>query len=147
MTTARPAAQFLGLAGLVAAGSAVGTLVRASLELAFPAGPGQFPWTTFLINIVGSCVLAALIETLAFAGPDTGGRRMLRLALGTGVIGGFTTYSTFVLEIDNLVGDGRGVLAVAYALLSVVLGLVAAMIGAGVAASVARARAGGEEAP
>nr|WP_281363960.1 CrcB family protein [Microbacterium immunditiarum] len=121
---------------LVAAGATVGTLLRASIELAFPHPPGEWPWATFVINVVGSFALGALIEALALSGPDTGRRRMLRLGVGTGMIGGFTTYSTFVVEIDQLASAGQVALAVAYALVSVVLGVVAAAIGAGAAASV-----------
>ncbi|WP_043660594.1 CrcB family protein, partial [Cellulosimicrobium cellulans] len=54
----------LALAGLVAAGGAVGTTARALLEQAFAPVPGAWPWTTFWINLVGSFVLGALLETL-----------------------------------------------------------------------------------
>ena len=135
------AVRFVGLALLVAAGATVGTLLRASIELAFPHSPGEWPWATFAINVVGSLALGALIEALALRGPDTGRRRMLRLGAGTGVIGGFTTYSTFVVEIDRLATAGAVSVALVYALASVVLGVVAAAVGAGVAASVFGRRA------
>ena len=127
--------RFVGLALLVAAGATVGTLLRASIELAFPHTPGEWPWATFAINVVGSFALGALIEALALRGPDTGRRRTLRLGVGTGVVGGFTTYSTFVVEIDQLAGAGQAAVAVAYGLVSIVLGVVAAAIGAGAVAS------------
>lgn len=133
--------RFVGLALLVAAGATAGTLLRASIELAFPHSPGEWPWATFAINVVGSLALGALIEALALRGPDTGRRRMLRLGAGTGVIGGFTTYSTFVVEIDRLATAGAVWVALVYALASVVLGVVAAAVGAGVAASVFGSRA------
>jgi len=135
------AVRFVGLALLVAAGATAGTLLRASIELAFPHSPGEWPWATFAINVVGSLALGALIEALALRGPDTGRRRMLRLGAGTGVIGGFTTYSTFVVEIDRLATAGAVWVALVYALASVVLGVVAAAVGAGVAASVFGSRA------
>jgi len=135
------AVRFVGLALLVAAGATAGTLLRASIELAFPHSPGEWPWATFAINVVGSLALGALIEALALRGPDTGRRRMLRLGAGTGVIGGFTTYSTFVVEIDRLATAGAVSVALVYALASVVLGVVAAAVGAGVAASVFGRRA------
>ena len=135
------AVRFVGLALLVAAGATVGTLLRASIGLAFPHVPGEWPWATFAINVVGSLALGALIEALALRGPDTGRRRMLRLGAGTGVIGGFTTYSTFVVEIDRLATAGAVWVALVYALASVVLGVVAAAVGAGVAASVFGSRA------
>jgi len=130
------AVRFVGLALLVAVGATVGTPLRASIELVFPHAPGEWPWATFAINVVGSLALGALIEALALRGPDTGRRRMLRLGVGTGVVGGFTTYSTFVVEIDRLATAGAVSMALVYTLASVVLGVVAAAIGAGVAASV-----------
>ncbi|MFT3874888.1 MAG: CrcB family protein [Propioniciclava sp.] len=134
------------LAALVAAGAALGTLLRAGLGQAFPHGPGEWPWATFAINLVGSFVLAALLETLAHSGPDAGRRRGVRLGAGTGVIGGFTTYSTYVVEIDRLVQSGHGMLGAAYALLSVAAGLAAAGAGLGLAASAARRRRARSEA-
>lgn len=132
---ARSGGRIVGLALLVAAGATAGTLLRASIELAFPHAPGEWPWATFVINVVGSFALGALIEALALSGPDTGRRRMLRLGVGTGMIGGFTTYSTFVVEIDQLAAAGAVSMSIVYALVSVVLGVVAAAIGAGVVAS------------
>lgn len=119
----------LGFAALVACGSTVGTLMRAVLELAFPHGAGEWPWATFWINLAGSLILGALLEALALAGPDSGWRRVVRLGAGTGILGGFTTYSTYVLEIDVLARSGHAALGAAYALVSVVLGVAAAGLG------------------
>ena len=139
-TASTPRPPLWRLAGLVACGAVLGTLARAALGIAFPHGPGEWPWATFAINIVGSFVLAVLLESLAHAGPDTGRRRAVRLGVGTGVIGGFTTYSTYVVEIDRLAQSGHAWLGIAYALLSVVVGLAAAGVGLGVAAAAARRR-------
>lgn len=138
MSTRAP--SVLGLAALVAAGATLGTLLRASLGHAFPHMPGEWPWATFTINLAGSFVLAALLESLAHAGPDTGWRRAVRLGVGTGVIGGFTTYSTYVVEIDRLAQSGHALAGAAYALVSVLAGLVAAALGLGLAAVAARRR-------
>lgn len=133
----------LRLAGLVAVGGAVGTSARAGLETAFAPGAGSWPWTTFAINLVGSFLLGALLERLARSGPDDGWRRRVRVLVGTGVLGGFTTYSTFALEVDRLVDAGHAGLGVAYALGSVVLGVVAAGGGIRLAAALGRRRAAG----
>lgn len=116
---------------LVAVGGAAGTLARAALEGAFPSAHGAFPWTTFLINIVGSFLLGALQESLVFWGTDEGVRKVIRIGVGTGVIGGFTTYSTFVLESERLfVGPGASpATGVAYVVISVVVGLASAAVG------------------
>jgi fluoride exporter len=134
------------LAGLVALGGMVGTTARAELEAAFPAPAGGWPWTTFAVNLVGSLILGVLLESLLRGGSDTGWRRACRLGCGTGIIGGFTTYSTFILEVEQLLRGGHPAVAVAYALLSVVVGVVAAGVGIALAAAWGRRRRAGREA-
>lgn len=124
--------RVLGFAGLVAVGSTIGTLIRATAEQAFPATPGDWPWTTFWINMIGSFVLGVLLETLTRTGDDIGWRRIVRIGAGTGVIGGFTTYSTYVVEVDQIVRAGHFPIAAIYAVVSLLLGVAAA--GAGLAA-------------
>lgn len=115
---------------VVVAGGAAGTLVRALLERASTA---DFPWTTLAINVAGSFLLGSLLTFLARGGPDTGSRHVLRLGLGTGVLGGFTTYSTFAVEADRLTAAGDVTAAVLYPLVSIGLGFLAAGAGAAVA--------------
>ena len=146
MGEVRRRTPLLALAGLVALGGAVGTTARALLEQAFAPAPGSWPWTTFWINLAGSFVLGALLETLLRSGPDAGWRRGVRLGCGTGVLGGFTTYSTFAVEVERLASGGHIALGAAYALGSVVLGVAAAVGGIALAAAVRRrlvARGGG----
>lgn len=114
---------------LILLGGTLGTGVRAWLEGAYPAAAGAWPWTTFWINVSGSFLLGLLLEGLAVAGSDAGWRRGVRLGVGTGVMGGFTTYSTFSVETMSLLGDGHWVVGFGYALGSVVLGIVAAAAG------------------
>lgn len=133
------------MAGLVALGGAVGTTARAQLEAAFPTPEGGWPWATFAINMVGSLILGMLLESLLRSGSDTGWRRAVRLGCGTGILGGFTTYSTFVLEVEELLRGGHTVVMVAYALVSVVVGVIAAGIGIGMAASMGRRRRATQE--
>ena len=112
---------------LVAAGGCAGTVVRAALERAWPASPGHLPVTTLALNVVGALALGLLLGALGE------GRPRLRLALGTGVLGGLTTHSTFILESHRLLtsgGDGgHPVLGAAYLMGSMVAGLVAAGLG------------------
>jgi len=122
-----PAPPTPGAVALVAAGGSVGVLVRAALAQTLPAAPGGWPWTTWAVNVVGSLLLGALLGVLG-RGPDAGRRRAVRLGVGTGVLGGFTTYSTFAVEVDTLVTGGYAV-GVAYALVSVVVGVAAAAAG------------------
>ena len=108
---------FVGLAG------AAGVLLRYGIALAI--GRQAFPWPTLAINVVGSLALGVL------AGATFGRDQTPPLVpvLGTGLLGGFTTFSTFSVEAAQLLRDGRTGAAAAYVLVSVVGGLVAAALG------------------
>ena len=112
---------------LVAAGGCAGTLVRAALERAWPTAPGHLPTTTLAINLVGALALGLLLGVLGEERPR------LRLALGTGVLGGLTTHSTFILESHRLLASGgaagHAALGVAYLVGSMAVGLAAAGLG------------------
>ena len=114
---------------VIFAGGALGTSVRAGLGGAFPATPGTWPWATFLINLSGALLLGALLEGLSIGGPDQGWRRGLRLGLGTGLLGGYTTYSTFAVETLQLLQAGQWLAGLGYATLSVIVGTLAAFAG------------------
>ena len=116
----------------VIVGGALGTLARHALALALPAGP--WPTGTFVANLLGALLLGALLEGLARAGDDTGRRRLLRLGVGTGFLGAFTTYSALAVEADLLVRDGRPLLAAAYAGTTVLAGLALTALGVALAA-------------
>jgi CrcB protein len=124
--------------GLVAAGGAVGTALREALSLVIPPA-GGIDLVVLGINIVGAFALGVLLERLARRGADEGRRRTARLLLGTGVLGGFTTYSTLATDASTLIAGNQAWLAIAYALGSIVLGGLAAW--AGITSSVAAHRA------
>jgi CrcB protein len=114
--------------GLVFIGGAAGTLSRYGLTLLIPDWSGV-PVATCGINAAGAFLLGLLLEVLALGGPDRGRRRLLRLLLGTGFLGGFTTYSALAVDTDVLISDGRVLAASAYALGTLALGLVGAATG------------------
>jgi CrcB protein len=110
----------------VALGGALGALARYAAGMAFAAGAARFPWPTFAINVVGCLALGLVAGTWARhpALPPTAAT-----FLATGVLGGFTTFSAFGLETLALLRRGDATLALAYAVASVVAGVLAAWIG------------------
>ncbi|MET4135689.1 CrcB family protein [Pseudarthrobacter sp. PvP090] len=110
----------------VAAGGLIGTELRYGAGLVFPETAGTIPWTTLVINVVGSFVLAAL-TTVWIARPRTA--FWLRAGLGPGLLGSFTTFSAVVFVIDQQFRAGFHAGWLAYLGLSLVLGLGAAAAG------------------
>lgn len=110
---------------VIAIGGAVGSVARYALSRAWPTPTGTLPWTTATINILGSLLLGMLVVAVTEIWRP---HRLLRPALGTGVLGGFTTFSTFAVEQRGLLGPHPGI-AVGYLVLSVVGGLAAALAG------------------
>lgn len=127
-----------GWLGVILAGGTAGTAARAGLEATFAPPVGGMPWATFGINLSGAFLLGALLEVLAATGRDVGWRRMLRLGVGTGVLGGYTTYSTFAVETMTLLQGGAWLIGMGYALGSVILGFLAAYGGITLSARIVR---------
>ena len=90
------------------------------------SSPAQGPLATFLINVMGSLLMGLLIGALA---RTTGVSDRWRLALGVGVLGGFTTFSSFSLEAVMMIERRTYALAAAYIIGSVAFGLVGLMLG------------------
>ncbi len=87
-------------------------------------GPG-YPWGTLTVNLIGGLLMGALVGVLARA---TMPQEDVRLLLAVGVLGGFTTFSAFSLDVVTLLQRGDWALALGYALVSVV-GSVVALFG------------------
>ncbi|MFW0789782.1 fluoride efflux transporter CrcB [Gordonia sp. CPCC 205333] len=113
----------------VFAGGIVGTAARYGLEHAFPAEAGRWPWATFGINLCGAALLGLISAFLAAQANESVQRRQLRLFAGTGCCGAFTTYSTFALEQTNLWRENEPGIAIGYAVVSVVGGVLMAFAG------------------
>jgi CrcB protein len=133
--------------GLVFLGGTVGTAAREGLGLLLPpvdlASGTQLPLTTLGINLVGALLLGLLLEALVRRGLDSGGRRTVRLLLGTGLLGGFTTYSALATDSVLLIHGGNVGLALAYALGTVLLGGMATWAGIVLGAALHRREVGG----
>lgn len=95
-----------GFIVLVFAGGAVGTSPRYGLTTLLPV-PGGWPLPTLLINLAGAFLLGLLLESLVRHGADAGKLRIIRLLVGTGFMGAFTTYRSLALDANMLLGHGR----------------------------------------
>jgi CrcB protein len=110
----------------VAGGGVLGALARCAVGVAWPHAPGGFPWATWSINVSGCFLIGVLYSLLGRFRP---GDRLIRLFLGTGVLGGYTTFST--AEVDVL-RAGPGI-APAYLSATVVGALLAVWAGSSLA--------------
>jgi CrcB protein len=119
----------------VFAGGVVGTLARDVLTIVMPAPAATcWPWSTFTANIAGAFLIGYFTTRLLERLPVSSYRRPF---LGTGVCGGFTTFSTMQVEILAMVQHHKYVLAVSYTVVSITLGFLAVYIAT---AAVRRAR-------
>lgn len=105
----------------VSAGGAIGATARYAIGLAWPTAPGHFPTSTLVINVLGCALMGALMVVIAHQRPH----RLVRLFAGTGILGGFTTFSTYEVQTRDLLRDGHGLLAASYLLVTLVAALVA----------------------
>ncbi|MFC4533415.1 fluoride efflux transporter FluC [Sphaerisporangium dianthi] len=97
--------------GVISAGGVAGTLARYGIGAAFPHPPGGFPWATFAINVTGCLLIGVLMTTISEAGQV---HRLLRPFLGVGVLGGYTTFSGYIVDIGGAAAAGAPGVALAY---------------------------------
>ncbi len=107
---------------LVFLGGGAGACLRHACNLlgARVAGSSGWPWSTFLVNLSGALLMGVVVEAFALR---QGASPQLRLLLATGVLGGYTTFSTYALDIGVLLQRGQHGLAALYAGGSVALGV------------------------
>jgi CrcB protein len=106
-------------------GGAVGALLRAGLEEAFPASGHEWPWATFVVNVLGAALLAYFATRLQERLPPS---TYPRPFLGTGLCGALTTFSTLQIEVIKLVRNHHALLAVGYLAASVIVGLLVVQV-------------------
>lgn len=114
----------------IVVGGAGGALARAGIAKGLPAEAGQWPWATFTVNLAGALLLGWLLTRLTERIALT---QHWRTLLGTGLCGALTTFSSFQIDTISLGRDGHVGIAAAYAVSSMVLGMVCAIAGTVVA--------------
>lgn len=116
---------------LAAAGGALGALARWGVAEAMSGPPGGWPWATLQVNLTGCLLIGVLLGVLGALSAEPAWARPF---LGAGFLGGYTTYSTFAVDVVQMAQDGALVGAAGYVLVSVLGGV------AGVAAGVLAGR-------
>jgi fluoride exporter len=108
-------------------GGAIGSGARHLVNVAVTRAYGpHFPWATLTVNIVGSFLMGFVVDMIL---RRFGGSVEMRTFLATGILGGFTTFSAFSLDISTLLGRGDSATAIGYIIGSVVLSLLALYAG------------------
>lgn len=90
--------------GAVALGGALGAAARYGIAVLWPRTPAGLPWATLVTNLLGCALIGVLMRITADRGRST---RLVGPLLGTGVLGGFTTFSTYAVEVRELLAAGR----------------------------------------
>ncbi|RAO24289.1 putative fluoride ion transporter CrcB [Micromonospora noduli] len=129
--TARPATVLAA----IAAGGVLGALARAGLQHAVPHPPTGFAWATFTINTFGCLLIGVLMAVL---GHLDGGPPLARPFLGVGVLGGFTTFSTYAVDVQQAIVVSAPGTALAYLAATVLGALAAVALGDAVTAGLLR---------
>ncbi|MDQ1043081.1 fluoride efflux transporter CrcB [Streptomyces sp. V4I2] len=96
---------------VVALGGALGATARYAAALWWPAQPAGFPWATFWTNVVGCAVIGVFMVVITDV---WAAHRLVRPFFGTGVLGGFTTFSTYAVDFQKLVDSGHPRTGLAY---------------------------------
>ena len=124
---------------LVASGGAAGAVLRYQIGRAVThwTGPSNtFPWGTLSVNLIGSLAMGGLLGWLARAGTAAQSAETMRLLIGVGLLGGFTTFSAFSAELVTMLHRGQQIDALAYSAASLIAGMAAVVAGLIIAQSV-----------
>ena len=126
MGSSHPLSGQGGACAVIAVGGAGGALARYGAGLALPTAPGAFPLATFLVNVLGCLLIGALMVLIT---EGTTVHPLIRPFLATGVLGGFTTFSTYAVDAQQLLAAGRWATASAYLVGTLVAAVLATWIG------------------
>ena len=111
---------------VIAVGGALGSVARWAVAVALPHAEGRFAWGTFVANVSGALLLGVL---MAFMVDRLARSRYLRPLLGVGFLGGYTTFSTYMLDTRSMLAAGRPEVALAYVGGTLAIGLLAVWVG------------------
>jgi CrcB protein len=112
--------------GVVSAGGALGALGRFGLATAWPHASGRFPWATFVTNVSGCFLIGILMVLITEV---WSAHRLIRPFLGVGVLGGYTTFSTYTGDVQQLVAAGAARTGLLYLAGTLAAALVAVYVG------------------
>jgi fluoride exporter len=121
----------------VAVGGVIGSLARYGATVLWPTASGAFPWTILIVNVVGCAFIGAFMVVITEMWTA---HRLVRPFFGTGVLGGFTTFSTYAADIEHLVDGGRARTGMAYLALTLLAALLAVWTSATLTRSLIRWR-------
>ena len=121
----------------VSAGGVLGALARYGISVAWPHHAGGFPWSTWTINVSGSFLIGVLMVLISARFPA---QRLIRPFFGVGVLGGFTTFSTAMVDVQHAASAGAPYLALLYLGSTILATLVAVWAGTELTTAALRSR-------
>lgn len=118
----RPGNPQTAVVAAVSFGGVIGACARYGASLLWPTASGGFPWTTLVVNVTGCALIGVFMVVI---GEAWAAHRLVRPFFGTGVLGGFTTFSTYAVDIERLVAKGEAGTGLAYLGLTLLAALAA----------------------
>ncbi|KAA0024364.1 fluoride efflux transporter CrcB [Antrihabitans cavernicola] len=118
---------------MISVGGGIGALARYGIGHMFPVAAGHVPWSTLAINAIGCFLIGVLMVLITEV---WSAHRLLRPFLGVGILGGFTTFSTYTNEIRALFAAGDAVVAMVYLAGTLLAALLAVIAGVALARAV-----------
>jgi CrcB protein len=119
----------------ISAGGVIGALARYGLATAWPHGPAGFSWAIWIVNVSGCFLIGVLMVLIARRWPE---RRLIRPFFGVGILGGYTTFSTSVVDVQQAAAHGAAGVALLYLGATIVGALLAVWAGTALTSAVVR---------
>jgi CrcB protein len=111
---------------VIAVGGSLGALGRWAVAEALPHAAGRFPWDTFLTNVSGCFLIGVLMVLVTEVVTH---KPLLRPFLGVGVLGGYTTFSTYIVDTQRAAAEGAPLVALGYLALTLLAALLSVYTG------------------